>query len=82
MPIASIWSKAPRGMNDGATPYPVGRRAQQRDRDVEEVPLVSDSKAVNVTASIVTTPLVKSGPCSGMRGSSAWLVCAKSNSGA
>ena len=55
---------------------------QHQNRDIKEAPLVSDSKAVNVTASIVATPLVKSGPCSGMRGSSVRLVCAKSNSGA
>ena len=34
--------------------------------------LVSDGKVVNVTSSIVTTPLIKSGPCSDMRG---WSQC-------
>ena len=35
-----------------------------------EVRLARDGKVVNVTSSIVTTPLIKSGPCSDMRGSS------------
>ena len=55
---------------------------RHQNRYIKEAPLVSDSKVVNVTASIVATPLVKSGPCSAMRGSSVWLVCAESNSGA
>ena len=80
MPMATIWSKTPRGMNDWGDP--VSSRTRHRNRDFEEAPLVSDGKAVNVTASIVTTPLVESGPCSGTRGSLAWLVCVKSNSGA
>ena len=37
-----------------------------------EVPLVSDGKVVNVTSSIVTTPLIRSGPCSDTRG---WSPC-------
>ena len=34
-----------------------------------EAPLVRDGKVVNVTSFIVTTPPIKSGPCSGMKGS-------------
>ena len=33
-----------------------------------EAPLVSDGKVVNVTSSIVMTPLIRSGPCSDMKG--------------
>ena len=47
-----------------------------------EAPLVSDGKVVNVTTSMVTTPLIKSGPCSDMKGLSARGVFAKRTSGA
>ena len=53
--MATIWSKAPRGMNDWGDP--VSSRARQRNRDVEEAPLISAGKTVYVTSSIVTTPL-------------------------
>ena len=73
--MATIWSKSRRGMNDWGDP--VSSRARQRNRDVEEAPLISDGKTVNVMAPIVTTPLFKSRPCSDMRGSLAWLVCSQ-----
>ena len=50
-------------------------RARQLNQDVAEIPLASDcdvlnvvSSTVNVALSMVATPLIKSGPCSGMRG--------------
>ena len=52
-------------MNDWGDP--VSRRARQRNEDVAEAPLVSDGKVVNVTASMVTTPLIISGSCSGIK---------------
>ena len=47
-----------------------------------EAPLVSDGKVVNVTSSMVTTPLIKSGHCSDMNGLSARVVFVKRTSGA
>ena len=47
-----------------------------------EAPLVRDGKVVNVTSSIVATPLIKSGPCSDMRDSSVRLVFVKRTLGA
>ena len=47
-----------------------------------EAPLVSDGKVVNVTSSIVTTPLIKSGPFTDMKGSSVRVVLVKRTSGA
>ena len=46
----------------------MSRRARQLNRDVAETPLWSDNKVVNVALSMVTTPPMRSGPCSGMRG--------------
>ena len=60
----------------------MSRRARQFNRDVAETPLWSDSKVVNVASSMVTTPPIRSGPCSGMRGASMRYSWAKSTSGA
>ena len=60
----------------------MSERARQLNRDVVETPLWSDNKVVNVASSMVTTPLIKSGPCSGMRGASVRCSWAKSTSGA
>ena len=57
---------------------PVFSRARQLNRDFVEVPRASDRNVVNVASSIVTAPLIKSGPCSGKRGALARLVWAKS----
>ena len=48
----------------------MSRRARQLNRDVAETPLWSDNKVVNGASSMVTTPPIRSGPCSGMRGAS------------
>ena len=61
---------------------PVSKRARQLNRDVVETPLWSDNRVVNVASSMVTTPLIKSGPCSGMRDASMRDPLAKSTSGA
>ena len=47
-----------------------------------EAPLVSDGKVVNVTSSMVTTPLIKSGPCSDIKALSVCEPYVKSTSGA
>ena len=47
-----------------------------------EAPLVSDSKVANVTSSIVTTPLIKSGPCSDIKDLSVRVAFVKRTSGA
>ena len=47
-----------------------------------EAPLVSDGKVVSVTSSIVTTPLIRSGPCSDMKGLSSRVAFVKRTSGA
>ena len=47
-----------------------------------QAPLVKDGKIVNVASSIVTTPLIKSGPCSDMKGLSVRAVFVKRTSGA
>ena len=60
----------------------MSNRARQLNRDVVETPLWSDNKVVNVTSFIVTTPPIRSGPCSGMRGASMRCSWAKSTSGA
>ena len=60
----------------------MSNRARQLNREVVETPLWSDNKVVNVASSIVTTPLTRSGPCSGMRGVSMRCSWAKSASGA
>ena len=60
--MAIICSKASWWMNDWGDP--VSRRARQGNWDVAEAPLVKNGKVVNVASSIVTTLLVKSGPCS------------------
>ena len=66
--MAIICSNAPWWRNDWGDP--VSRRARQGNWDVAEAPLVKDGKVVNVAPSIVTTPLVKSGPCFDIKGSS------------
>ena len=43
---------------------------------------MKDGKIVNVTSSIVTTPLITSGPCSDIKGSSVRVVFVKRTSGA
>ena len=60
----------------------MSRRARQLNREVAETPLWSDNKVVNVASSMVTTPPMRSGPCSGMRGASKRCSWAKSTSGA
>ena len=67
-------------MNDWGDP--VSNRARQLNRDVVETQLWSANKVVNVASSMVTTPPIKSGPCSGMRGASIRCSWAKSTSGA
>ena len=44
----------------------MSKRARQLKRDVVETPLWSDNRIMNVASSMVTTPLLNSGPCSGM----------------
>ena len=61
---------------------PVSRRARQRNGGVAEAPLVSDGNVVNVSSSIVTVPLTKSGPCSGIRTLSVCEPYVESTSGA
>ena len=46
---------------------PISSRARQLNRDIAEVPRVSDRSVVNVASSMMTAPLIKSGPCSGKR---------------
>ena len=60
----------------------MSNRARQLNRDVVETPLWSDNKVVNVVSSIVTTPPIRSGPCSALRGASMRCSWAKSTSGA
>ena len=60
----------------------MSNRARQLNRDVVETPLWSDNKVVNVASSMVTTPMIRSGPCPGMRGASMRCSWAKSTSGA
>ena len=78
--MATICSEAPWCMNDWGDP--VSRRAWQGNGDVAEAPLVSAGKVVNVTSSIVTTPLIKSGPCSDVKTLSVSVAFVKSTSGA
>ena len=59
----------------------MSKRARQLNRDVVETPLWSDNKVVNVASFMVTTPLIKPGPCSGMRGASMRCSWAKNTSG-
>ena len=47
-----------------------------------QAPLVKDGRVVNVASSIVTTPLIKSGPCSDTKGLSLRVVFVKRTSGA
>ena len=58
----------------------MSKRARHLNRDVVETPLWSDNKVVNVASSMATTPLIKSEPCSGMRGASTRCSWAKSTS--
>ena len=44
---------------------PIPSRARQLNRDIAEVPQAGDRNVVNVASSMVTAPLIKSGPCSG-----------------
>ena len=57
---------------------PISSRGRQLNRDIAEVPWASERNVVNVASSMVTAPLIKSGPCSGKRGASTRLVWAKS----
>ena len=41
----------------------VSSRARQLNRDIAEVPRASGKNVVNVASSMVTAPLIKSGPC-------------------
>ena len=65
-------------MNDWGEP--VSRRTRQRNGNVAEAPLVSDGNVVNVSSSIVTVPLTKSGPCSGIKALSVCEPYVKSTS--
>ena len=56
----------------------MSRRARQLNRDVAETPLWTDNKVVNVASSMATTPPIRSGPRSGMRGASMRCSWAKS----
>ena len=67
-------------MNDWGEP--VSKRARQRNEDVVEAPLVSDGNVVNVSSSIVTVPLTKSGPYSGIKALSVCEPYVESTSGA
>ena len=67
-------------MNDWSEP--ISTRARQRNGDVAKAPLVSDGNVVNVSSSIVTVPLTKSGPCSGIKALSVCELYVKSTSGA
>ena len=78
--MTTIWSKVPfLWMIDWGDP--VSSRVWQWNRDFAEAPLDGDNKVVNVTSFIVTAPLIKSGPCSDMRGLSVRLVFARRTSG-
>ena len=46
---------------------PISSRARQLNRDIAEVPRASDRDVVNVASSMMTAPLIKSGPCLGKR---------------
>ena len=46
---------------------PISSRARQLNRDIGEVPRVSDRNVVNVASSKMTAPLTKLGLCSGKR---------------
>ena len=46
---------------------PISSRARQLNRDIGEVPRVSDRNVVNVASSMMTAPLIKLGHCSGKR---------------
>ena len=78
--MAIICSKAPWCMNNWGDP--VSKRARQWNWDVVEASLVSHGKVVNVTSSMVMTPLIKSGTCLDMNGLSARVVFVKRTSGA
>ena len=58
----------------------MSRKARQLNRDVAETPLWSDNKVVNVASYMLTTPPIRSGPCSGMRSASMRFSWAKSTS--
>ena len=46
---------------------PIPTRARQLNRDIAEVPRVSDRNVVSVASLKMTVLLIKSGPCSGTR---------------
>ena len=61
-------------IGDDVRPYriyycdgPISSRARQSNRDIAEVPRASDRNVANVASSMMTAPLIKSGPCSGKR---------------
>ena len=61
-------------IGDNVRPYrinycndPISSRARQLNRDIAEVLRASDRNVVNVASSMMTAPLIKSGPCSGKR---------------
>ena len=60
----------------------MSNRARQLNRGVVETPLWSDNKVGNVASSMVTMPLIRSGPCSGVRGAPMHCSWAKRTSGA
>ena len=60
----------------------MSKRVRHLNRDVVETLLWSDNSVVNVASSMVTTPLINSGPCSGMMGASMRGPWTKSTSGA
>ena len=46
---------------------PISSTARQLNRDIAEVPRASDRNVANVASSMMTAPLIKSGPCSGKK---------------
>ena len=63
-----------RVVGDDVHPYrinyydgPISSRARQLNRDIAEVPRVSDRNVVNAASSKMTAPLIKLGPCSEKR---------------
>ena len=61
-------------IEDDVNPYrinycdgPISSGARQLNRDIAEVPRVSDRNVVNMASSKMTAPLIKVGPCSGKR---------------
>ena len=56
----------------------VSSRMRQSSRDITEVLRASERNVGNVASSMVTAPLIKSGPCLGKRGALTLMVWTKS----